>query len=768
MHHPLARNDEKHPKPGAVEQAVLAAVRKAGHAGITSQQLGLQLGYKDKGQRYVIYDALEALQEKGQVKSGKKGRYHSARQRNEAEGTIDIIASGAGYVRLGDGQEDVFVHGRDVGMALHGDKVEIRIGGARGTRLEGKVLRVLERRREEFVGVVHKHQGRLILVSDDQKVQRPFFIPPADANGAKEGDKAIVGLGEWKDDRDLPRAFVKRVLGRAGEHNVEMHAILAEFGLPLEFPTSVVQASEEIPNGCTPEEISKRRDVRSIPTITIDPDDAKDLDDALSLRRLENGNWEVGVHIADVSHYVRPNTVLDMEAAARATSVYLVDRVVPMLPEKLSNDLCSLHADSDKLSFSAIFELDERARIKGEWFGRTVMRSQHRFAYQGAQAIIDGKAPDDAPFRHEVLTLHELAQVLRKERMENGALEIGGNEVKFKLDEKGRPIEVYEKVMGSANWLIEEFMLLANKRVATWVGSLKKGGVHPFVYRIHDLPDPEKVDQLRSLAKSFGHELRATNEEDLPHAINRLLREIKGREEENIIKQITIRTMAKAIYSTDNIGHYGLGFEHYTHFTSPIRRYPDLLVHRAMAHYLAHGKPLDKETLETSCVHSSQQEKRAADAERASVRYKQAEYLLSRIGQSFEGVISGLTNWGIYVELRANKCEGMIPLRDLPGDSFKFDQNKYTVVGQRTGRRFRLGDELMVTIRGVDMDKRTVDLGVADGRASTGGARTQPHPSAGKWDETRPSGAHDRPDRRKTDAQARERQRRNLGRGKKR
>jgi len=771
----VARKEDKLPKPGAVEQAVLAAVRKAGHAGITSQQLALQLGYKDKGQRYLVYDALEALQEKGQVKTGKKGRYQSTKQRDEAEGIIDIIASGAGYVRLGaepgvraeKSTEDVFIHGSDVGMALHGDKVLIRVGGGRGNRLEGKVLRVVERRRTEFVGVIHRHQGRTILVSDDQKVQKPFFIPPGDLSGATEGDKAIIGLGEWKDHRDLPRGFVKRILGRAGEHNVEMHAILAEFGLPLEFPESVIQASEEIPDGCTPEEIKKRRDVRNIPTITIDPDDAKDLDDALSLRKLESGNWEVGVHIADVSHYVKPGTVLDMEAAARATSVYLVDRVVPMLPEKLSNNLCSLHADTDKLSFSAIFEMDENARIKNEWFGRTVMRSHHRFAYQGAQAIIDGKAPEDAPFRHEVLTMHKLAQVLRKDRMANGALEIGGNEVKFKLDEKGRPIEVYEKVMGSANWLIEEFMLLANKRVAAWVGTLKKGGVHPFVYRIHDTPDPEKVDQLRSLAKSFGYTLQSTSEEDLPHAINRLLHEIKGKEEENIIKQITIRSMAKAIYSTDNIGHYGLGFEHYTHFTSPIRRYPDLLVHRAIAHYLAHGKPLNKETLETSCVHSSQQEKRAADAERASIKYKQAEYLLSRIGQTFEGVISGLTTWGIYVELRANKCEGMIPLRDMPGDSFKFDQAKYTVIGQRTGRRIRLGDELLVTIRGVDMDKRTVDLGLATGSsnddrsASPSGATDK----RGTWDETRPSSAEDRAGRKRAQTQSRERQRRSLGRG---
>lgn len=737
----MARNKQEAPRPGAVEQQVLAAVRQAGHAGITSQQLALQLGFKEKGQRYLVYDALESLQDKGQVKEGKKGRYLSTRQRNEVEGSIDIIASGAGYVRLDEGGEDVFVHGRDVGMALHGDRVRVRVSGGRGSRLEGKVLAVLQRRRTSFVGVLHKHQGRLVLVADDQKVQRPFFIAPADAQGAREGEKVIIELGEWRDARDLPRGRVTRILGKAGEHNVEIHAILAEFGLPLEFPESVVAASEGIANGATPEEIARRRDVRAIPTFTIDPDDAKDLDDALSLRRLPNGHWEVGVHIADVSHYVRPNTVIDMEAASRATSVYLVDRVVPMLPEKLSNDLCSLHAHTDKLSFSAIFEVDDHARIKGEWFGRTVMRSRRRFAYAEAQAIIDGGEGD---FQQEVLQLHTLAQVLRKDRMKNGALEIGGNEVKFKLDDQGRPLGVYEKVMGAANWLIEEFMLLANKRVAAYVDDLRKkhhGTVYPFVYRIHDLPDPEKIAQLRALVKSFGHELEVGKGEEITHAINRLLQRIKGKEEENIIKQVTIRSMAKAIYSTDNIGHYGLAFEHYTHFTSPIRRYPDLLVHRALAHYLTGGRPLNKEALEVSCQHSSQMEKRAADAERASIRYKQAEYLLQRIGQRFAGVVSGVTNWGVYVELVENKCEGMIALRDIPGDHYKFDQDRYMVVGQRTGHRIRLGDELDVIIRAVDMEKRTVDLGLADRTDKDDLDLSSPTPrraSSGPWDETRP------------------------------
>ncbi len=701
------------PSPGQLAQDVLAAVRKSGHAGITSQQLALQLGFKDKGHRYMLFDALEALLDEGRIQSGKKGRYTAQGGKDSVEGTIDIITSGAGYVRVEGGTEDVFVHGRNVGMALHGDRVLIKLMGGRGSRAEGKVLEVLSRRRNEFVGTIQKQQGRLLLVADDQRVKRPFFIPPHEALNAKEGDKAIIELGEWKDTRDIPRGKVLRVLGRAGEHQVEMHAILAEFGLPLEFPESVVRASESIADGVTEAEIASRRDVRTIPTITIDPDDAKDLDDALSVRRLESGHWEIGVHIADVSHYVRPKSVIDMEAANRATSVYLVDRVVPMLPEKLSNDLCSLNPHTDKLSFSAIFEMDERADIKTEWYGRTVMRSQRRFAYAEAQAIIDGGEGD---FRAEVLVLHRLSQVMRKERIENGALEIGGNEVKFKLDEKGAPIGVFEKVMGPANWLIEEFMLLANKRVAAWVNKQRKGGVPPFVYRVHDLPSPEKVEQLRALAKSFGHSLVTKQDEDLPHAINRLLHDVRGKEEENIIKQVAIRSMAKAIYSTENIGHYGLAFEHYTHFTSPIRRYPDLLVHRAMAHYLAGGTHLDREALELSCKHSSRMEKQASDAERASIRYKQAEYLLARIGQSFEGIISGLTAWGLYVELRENKCEGMVGLRELPGDVFRFDQDRYCVVGQRTGRKFSLGDEVMVTIKAVDMDRRAVDFVLMEGR----------------------------------------------------
>jgi len=737
------------PSPHALSETLLAAIRQSGSAGITAQQLALKVGIKEKGKLYMLYEAVDELLGAGKVKSGKKGRYHAGgeveggharggggsrdkKPRDQeksrpatisgggndrrggrssdtetVEGTLDIVSNGSGYLRRDGVDDDLFVHMGNLGLALSGDTVLAKVVQHRGRKPEAKVLEVLKRKRSDFVGTVHKDKGRFYVRPDDQKMNRVFTLRESDRNGANEGEKVVLILGDWRDQREHPPGIVQRILGKAGENETEIHAILAEFGLPYDFPDHVEAEAASIKNGCTPQEISKRRDVRNITTLTIDPEDAKDLDDALSLRKLESGNWEVGVHIADVSHYVRPGMAIEEEGSSRATSVYLVDRVVPMLPEKLSNGLCSLHPGEDKLSFSAIFELDEKAQIINEWFGRTVMHSNRRFAYADAQAIING---GDGEYKNEVLTLHRLAQVLRKDRMANGALEVGGNEVKFKLDEKGRPLGVYEKVMAEANWLIEEFMLLANKRVATYVGSLKKGGAHPFVYRVHDLPDEEKIDQLKNLAKSFGHSLVVHKGEELAHAINRLLADVKGTDEENIVKQVTIRSMAKAIYSTDNIGHYGLAFDHYTHFTSPIRRYPDLLVHRALAHYLAGGSPLNKGTLETSCKHSSMQERRAADAERASIRYKQSEFLLQRIGQSFDGLITGITSWGIYVELKENKCEGMISIRDLRGDTFKFLEGKFQVVGMRTGKTYRLGDELRVTIRAVDMEKRVVDL----------------------------------------------------------
>lgn len=722
------------------QQAVLELLRSAGSKGITAQQLLLKLGL-DRRERGAVQAVLAGLLAKGAAATAPRGRFTAAGDgpagggRTKAGGTaavLDLISSGAGYARMESGGDDVYIPAHALGTALHGDRVLVQQrGGGRG-RPEGKVVQVLERRRTRFVGKVEQQGAMLVLRADDTKMNRPMLIPDGDSMGAKPGEKVVVEMAPWTDPRVMPRATVVHVLGKAGEHEVEMHAILAKFDLPAEFPKAVEEAAGAIPEGSTKAELARRRDLRPVVTLTIDPADAKDLDDALSLRKLENGNWEVGIHIADVSHYVQPGGIVDKEAAARATSVYLVDRTVPMLPERLSNNLCSLNPDTDKLTFSAIFELDGQARLHGEWFGRTVIRSNRRFAYHEAQALIDG---GDGAYKAKVLTLHALSAILRKDRMEHGALDVGGNEVKFRLDEQGRPVEVYEKVMGPANWLIEEFMLLANKRVASWVSN-RKGGAPPFVYRIHDLPDPEKIQQLRTLAKSFGHNLKTDGRpEDLPKAINRLMQEIKGTEEENVLRQVTIRAMSKAIYSTDNIGHYGLAFDDYTHFTSPIRRYPDLLVHRALAHYLAGGKALNKQALEVSCVHSSQMEKRAADAKRASIRYKQAEYMLARVGRTFGGMVSGLTAWGMYVELAGNKCEGMIPLQELPGDHYRFEQDSYSVTGQRTGRRFRLGDELEVVVRSVDMEKRTVEFSLVDEVAPP--AQPTKH-GRGQWDETRP------------------------------
>ncbi|MBK8582784.1 MAG: RNB domain-containing ribonuclease [Flavobacteriales bacterium] len=711
-------------------------MRKAGRTGITAQQMLLKLGL-DKRDRDGLHAIIDNLVTKGKVEAGARGRYMAlgghaesgAKAEGGVEATIDIIMSGAGYARLGPGKDDVYVPENAVGTALHGDKVLLRISSGRG-RAEGKVLQVLERRRTRYVGKVEMQGANFTLKADDQKMNRPFLITPEGLNGAKPGEKVIAEMAEWTNAREMPKCNVVRILGKAGEHEVEIHAILAEFDLPAEFPTEVEEAAENIPAKISDEEIAKRRDMRDIITLTIDPDDAKDLDDALSLRKLPNGNWEVGVHIADVSHYVRPGSIVDTEAAARATSVYLVDRVVPMLPERLSNNLCSLNPHEDKLSFSAIFELDEKAQVLSEWFGRSIMRSARRFAYADAQALIDGQ---EGEYKHEVLT-HPLSQVLRKDRMANGALEVGGNEVKFKLDEKGRPVDVYEKVMGPANWLIEEFMLLANKRVAAWVSN-RKPSAPPFVYRIHDLPDPEKIQQLRVLAKSFGH--------------NEDRRKAGGTAQG--AQPIDARHQRHRGGKHPEAGHHPLHEQGHLQYrkhralrpclstitrTSPapsaVTRTCGTPRHGAL---LSRWKTTRQEQAGTKLRPQQRHGKRAADAERASIKFKQAEYMSTRVGQTFAGIVSGLTSWGMYIEIIANKCEGMISLRDLPGDHYKFDQESYTVTGQRTGRRFRLGDEMEVMVRGVDMEKRVIDLALSDG----GMPDIPPEANErGHWDETRP------------------------------
>jgi ribonuclease R len=542
-------------------------------------------------------------------------------------------------------------------------------------------------------------------------MHQDFFIYPENINGARNGDKVIIEVTSWSENDRKPEAKVVDVLGKAGENNAEIHSIMAEFGLPFKFPEQVEKESESIDEGITKKEIKKRWDFREITTFTIDPLDAKDFDDALSFRKLDSGDYEIGVHIADVTHYVDLKSELEKEAYDRATSVYLVDRTIPMLPERLSNGLCSLRPNEDKLTFSAVFEMDDKGKIKKEWFGRTIIHSDRRFTYEEAQEVLETGKGD---YAEELIILNTLAKKLRKERFNKGAVNFETTEVKFKLDEQGKPLAVIPKVRKDAHKLIEEFMLLANKQVATFVYNYKKGKEkNTFVYRIHDFPDPDKVKDFSVFAKQFGHKMNV-EEQSISRSLNKLMEEIEGKPEQNILEQLAIRTMAKAKYSTEIKGHFGLAFEHYAHFTSPIRRYPDMMVHRLLQHYLDDGKPVSKEEFEQKSLHSSEREKRAADAERASIKYKQVEFMASAENKVYEGLISGVTEWGLYVEIVETKCEGMIRLADLTDDFYEFDERSYRIVGRKRKKIYTLGDRVKVRVKKTDIDKRLIDLVFAE------------------------------------------------------
>jgi ribonuclease R len=594
----------------------------------------------------------------------------------------------------------------------------VLLPGSHGEHPVGRVTEVLQRNRTRFVGRLQRTKNMGFVIPDFRKIHQDFVVYPEHLKGARENDKVVVEVTNWGRPGENPVARVVEILGRAGENEAEIHSIMAEFGLPFRFPEEVEQEARKIDEGITPAEIKKRRDFRQITTFTIDPEDAKDFDDALSIETLPNGNYRVGIHIADVTHYVKPNSALDQEAYDRATSVYLVDRTIPMLPERLSNELCSLRPHEDKLTFSAVFELDKQAHLVNEWFGRTIIHSKYRFTYEEAQDVLEtGKGP----FATELKILNELAKKLRKERFARGAINFETTEVKFKLDEKGHPLAVIPKIRKDAHKLIEEFMLLANKRVATFVFSLGKRsknseGQHEgktFVYRIHDYPDPEKVKDFAVFARQFGHRLQI-DERSISRSLNKLMDEIEGKPEQNVLQQLAVRAMAKAKYSTEPKGHFGLAFDHYTHFTSPIRRYPDVLVHRLLYHYLNKGKSVNKAEYEAMCVHASEREKRAADAERASIKYKQVEYMsLMAPDKVFDGIISGVTEWGIYVELIETKCEGMIRLADLNDDYYEYDEKNYCVVGRRTRKIYTLGDQVRVKVKKTDIDRRLIDLVLA-------------------------------------------------------
>ena len=673
------------------------------------KQIAKRINLEESTDKRIISEVLREMTKKGDIREVFSGKYKAIEKRGYITGTVDMTRSGYGYVVTDEMDDDVFVSEKNLHTALHSDKVKVLLFAKRkGARPEGEVVEVIERSRTTFVGSVEIMPNFAFLIPDNKNMPFDLFIPINKINGAKQGQKAVAKVIEWNPKSKNPVAEIVKVLGDPGLHETEIHAILAEYELPYEFTPEVEEDAAKIPTTITEEEIKQRRDFREVPTFTIDPADAKDFDDAISLRVLENGNWEVGVHIADVTHYVKQGSLLEEEARQRATSVYLVDRVVPMLPERLSNDLCSLNQGVDKLTYSAVFELDEKANVLNDWFGRTIINSDKRLSYAQAQQVIDTGKGD---MQNQILVLNVLAQHLRKKRFSAGAISFEKTEVKFELDDKGKPLAIHFQEHGTANELVEEFMLLANKRVAEFVGKhLKKS---TFVYRIHDKPNPDKINSFSTFISRFGYKLAPGENGPLPKSINKILASVVGTKEQNIIENLAMRSMAKAIYSTDNIGHYGLAFKHYTHFTSPIRRYPDMMVHRLLSIYLAGENPEKQGYYEKMCEHSSKMEKLAVEAERASIKFKQVEFMSANIGKIFEGVISGVTEWGVYVELTSNLCEGMIHIRELGEDYFEYDEDNYCIKGKSTGQTFTLGDTISIEVVKADLEKKQLDFRLA-------------------------------------------------------
>ncbi|WP_300726556.1 ribonuclease R [uncultured Rikenella sp.] len=683
-----------------------------------SKMAAKQIGIQGNDGRKMVHDLMREMAAEGVFEKVGAGQYRLVRKQLPTKtGRVDMTASGMAYIIVDDaaeGEKDIIVEPRNTHHALHGDRVRVAIiGRRRDGRIEGEVVETLEQGKRTFVGRIEISEKYAFVIIDSRTMPADIFVPLRSINGAENGQKVIVQIVEWPETSKNPTGEVVDVLGNSGDNNTEMHAILAEYDLPYHFPEELEQAADKIKAGITKAEIKRRKDMRGVATFTIDPADAKDFDDALSIRRLENGNWEVGVHIADVTHYVRPGDAIDTEAVERATSVYLVDRTVPMLPEALSNDLCSLRPNEEKLTFSAIFELDDEAKVLNEWFGRAVILSDRRFAYEEAQAVIEGRPEtQNEPLREQILTLDRLAKKLRAERFRNGSIGFERDEAKFVLDEHGKPLSVYFKEIKDSNQLIEEFMLLANRKVAEFIGRKRPGQrtERTFVYRIHDKPNEEKLANFKSFITRFGYNFKAEKGKAVAKEMTKLLADIKGKKEANLVSTLAIRSMAKAVYSTTNIGHYGLAFDYYTHFTSPIRRYPDMMVHRLLQHYLDGGKSEDKETYEKLCDHSSAMEIRAAEAERASIKYKMVEFMEDKVGREFDGSISGVTDWGIYVELAENKIEGMVALRDMSDDYYAFDAENYAVVGHTTGRRFTLGDEVRIRVKRADLSRKQLDF----------------------------------------------------------
>jgi ribonuclease R/exosome complex exonuclease DIS3/RRP44 len=718
---------------------ILSILKKERNQSFNYKQIASKLGVNDASSRNQIIKKLQQLKAKQEIEEVERGKFKAIVNTEYHTGILDLTAKGSGYVISEDFEDDIYISSNNINKALNGDQVELYVYKRRKRgKLEGEITQVIKRAKNDYVGVIQfsKNNNFAFVVPDSNKMYKDIFVPISKVNKAEDGDKVLVSLDDWPENSDSPNGRILKVLGKPGEHNTEIHSILAEYGLPYEFPHEVEDYANKLDTSITKDEIAKRRDMRDVLTFTIDPKDAKDFDDALSFQVLENGLFEIGIHIADVSHYLQPDTVLDNEAYERATSVYLVDRVVPMLPEVLSNNACSLRPHEEKYTFSAVFQMNDKGEVKNEWFGRTVTYSDARFAYEEAQAIIEqnvmlsavetsqlnkinttipaevsltGKEYQTTPeIAQATLKMDELAKIMRRKRMNSGAISFDKVEVKFDLDEQANPVGVFFKTSKDANKLIEEFMLLANRKVAEFIG--KQSPKKTFIYRVHDEPDDSKLAALQNVVSRFGYKLNFKDRKSIASSLNNLLSEVNGKKEQNLVDTLTIRTMSKAEYTTKNIGHYGLAFDYYSHFTSPIRRYPDVMAHRLLQHYLDSGKSANEEVYEDKCNHSSNMENLATKAERDSIKYMQIRFMQDHKDEEFVGVISGVTDWGIYVEIIENKCEGMVSVRNMKDDHYVFDDDHYALIGKNSKIMYQLGDEVIVKVKDTDLVKKHLDF----------------------------------------------------------
>jgi len=695
-----------------LDRKVLEIFNQNSNKILNYKQIASKLEINDSNGRNQIIKKLKELHFEERLDEVSIGKYIMVKQSHYFEGKVEVTSRGNAYVVCDDLEHDIYIPSRNLNHALNNDFVKVYVyNRKKNKKQEGDIVDILKRAKNEFVGVLQKSKSFGFVVPDDPKMYADIFVSSSELSGAEDGDKVLAEITDWPSNSKNPFGKITKVLGKPGDHDTEIHSILIEYGLPYKFPDHVEEYASKIPVEITEEEIGKRRDMRKDLTFTIDPKDAKDFDDALSFKILENGHYEIGIHIADVSHYLKENTILEDEAYLRATSVYLVDRVVPMLPEILSNNVCSLRPNEEKLTFSVVFEMNEKGHVVKPWFGRTVINSDKRFAYEDAQEIIEGSVDGvDKELETAILKLDELAKIIRKRRMGEGAISFDKTEVRFNLDEDANPIGVYIKESKDANKLIEEFMLLANRSVAELIGKKKK----TFIYRVHDEPNIDKLTLLQGIISKFGYRIDTNTKDSTSQTLNKLLADVHGKAESNMIETLTIRSMSKAIYTTENIGHYGLAFDYYTHFTSPIRRYPDVMAHRLLQHYLDGGQSVKVDAYEEKCKHSSEREFMASKAERDSIKYMQVKYMQDHNDQEFLGVISGVTEWGIYVEIIENKCEGMVRIKDITSDYFIFDDKQYALIGQVSKTMYQLGDQVTVTVKNTDLERKHLDFNLVE------------------------------------------------------